>query len=270
MKINKLISFSIGIVFMSACISTDLDYFPTIESKPQTEEYQQNKQIIEINPTETGVNKPDINKALEIIYEGWTITTSDTGKIYAKHEGNSKSDLPIIMSVLVNLFVPIRQQMEDNYLIVTTLIEDQNYQTPDTIQGTIFEQQNGNWVLKHTGALTSYSGRATTELVKIGIDQYGVLIRTQYAHTGVETEWGILNTYISNGWQKIWETQLGGAKFDEWSYSSKVEFLDDEASAYYKIRVATKGTNSGLKQFEEIKYYSFDGSVYELISTTNQ
>ncbi len=240
---------------------------PTFEVTLTVEENQTTQPTTGTNPVDEIIGEFDVKRALEIMYKGWTITTTDTGKIYAQQGGMDKGNIPITMPEYVTLVAPFRQQQKDRYLVVTRYSDSQEIRALHSIDGTVFVQQNGKWILEHTGMLASYSGSATSELVQMGMEHYGVLVHTQYAGTGRGVEWAVLNAYTSDGWQKVWEAQIGEAEFEKWDYSSDLVFLADEKGQYYNMQVTTTGTDSSLKQFEETKLFSYDEGVYKLVSS---
>ena len=201
---------------MCGCVSPGVKTIPTFEVTLPVEEDRKIQPTAVTKPADEIVGEFDVKRALEIMYKGWTITTTDTGKIYAQQEDIGKG---VTMKVTVNLAVPFRQQQEDKYLLVTIYSDSQEIRSYASIGGTVFVLEKGKWVLEHTGMLVSYSGRATSELVQIGMEHYGVLVHTQYAGTGRWVEWAVLNAYTLAGWQKVWEAQMGEAEFEKWNYS---------------------------------------------------
>jgi hypothetical protein len=267
MVIRNLSTLFLGIVFLCGCISPSAKTIPTIEATLTVEEHETIQPTAEMNPADEIIGDFDVKRALEIMYKGWTITTTDTGKIYAQKEGIGRGNIPIAMTEYVTLVVPFRQQQVDRYLVVTRYSDSQEIRALLSIEGTVFVQQKGKWILEHTGMLAGYSGSATSELVQIGKEHYGVLVHTQYVSTGIGVERAVLNNYTSGRWQKVWEAQIGEAEFEKWKYSSDLVFLTDDKREYYNMQVTAKGTDNSLKQFDETKLYSFDEGVYKLVST---
>lgn len=264
MPIKNLFSLFLGIVFLCGCVSPGVKTIPTLEATLTVEEYQTIQPTAELNPAIEIIGGFDVKRALAIIYKGWTITTSDSGKIYAQQEDIGKG---VINKVFASLVVPFREQQEDKYLVVTTHLDPEEIRAYRSMEGTVFVQQKGEWILENTGLLASYPGSATSELVQVGMEHFGVLVHTQYAGTGRAVAGAILNAYTSTGWQKVWEAQIGEAEFEKWNYSAEIVFLADEKGGYYNMQVTTTGTDNSLKRFEETRLYSFDEGVYKLVST---
>jgi hypothetical protein len=264
MSIKNLFTLFLGFAFLCGCISSGVKTSPTLEATPTVEQFPTIQPTAQLDPANEMIGGFDVKRALESMYKGWTITTTDSGKIAAQQEDISKD---ITKTEVVTLVAPFRQQQEDRVLVVTRYSDSQEIRAVRSIEGTVFVGQKKSWILEHTGMLASYSGSATSELVQMGVEHYGVLVRTQYAGTGRGVEGAILNVYTSDGWQKVWEEQIGEAEFEKWNYSSEIVFLADEKGGYYNMQVTATGTDASLKKFEETRLYSFDEGVYKLVST---
>jgi hypothetical protein len=265
MTIRNLSTLFLGIAFLCGCVSPGGKTIPTVEATRIVEENQTIQPETETNPADEIIGEFDIKRALEIMYKGWTVKSTDGGELYAQ-QGGTDND-PAAITEYVILAVPFRQQQEDRYLVVTRYSDSQEIRALHSVEGTVFMQQKGKWILEHTGTLASYSGSATSELAQIGLERYGVLVQTQYAGTGTGVEWTVLNAYTSDGWQKLWEAQTGEAEFGKWVYSSDLLFLADAKGEYYDMQVTTTGTDGSLKQFDETKVYSINEGTYKLVSS---
>lgn len=264
MTFRNLFTLFLGAAFLCGCISPGAKIIPTLEATPTVEQFPTLQPTAGLDPANEMIGGFDVKRALEIIYKGWTITTTDSGKIVAQPAGTDKD---ITMTEVVILVAPFRQQQEDRVLVVTRYSDSQEVRALRSIEGTVFVRGNKSWILEHTGMLASYSGSATSELVQVGMEHYGVLVRTQYAGTGRGVEGAVLNVYTSAGWQKVWEEQIGEAEFGKWNYSSEIVFLADQKGGYYNMQVTVAGTDASLKKFEETRLYSFDEGAYKLVST---
>jgi len=178
---------------------------------------------------------------------------------------------------------PFRQSGLEKYIVLaeTTLDDIATHGQPAVIDGAIFAQTDGVWQIvfeeKEVTTLGAF-GIAFTEseeLVQIGPDKYGVLLRWKGGNQGQFIEQAILITEVQGHLKEvlyivIGEENLGtcGEGLEEcWHYSSELEFVPGENPVYYDLQVATVGSRlvSGtVVPLWETKTYIFAGLEYTL------
>lgn len=210
---------------------------------------------------------PTTRQALEALYGDEALSISDT-------EATLHAPVPnYTTTVHINLMACFWEDLTEKCLVVTDSAFDYCHACQADIGSAVFQRINGSWELivfqPTIISLGSFGYVPKGELIQIGPDKHGALIRSGWAGQGYEGEYATIIAEIDGSFRVLLnllvsESQETFAKDGttslEWGYSSKMEFYARDRSDYYDLVVTQYGINGEGKKFKTVSLFTFSGA----------
>lgn len=260
-----IITFSI---FLAGCSSTknNIPFEPTTSSAPQ---YITETTVA--SPTPEAANQSIISpkEALELMYGKDKPFSADNKTVSLKREDGSA------YLVGINTLVCYWEYQSEKCMVITEYNYGECHPCSAYIGGAIFRKTYTGWQMDKFDfsivALGSFGHIANGELVRIGEEKYGVLIKSGYSGQGstngfatiiAETEsfFGVVLHYASSAKQEQYQN---GVNVVKWGYDSDLGFQSGENNKYYNIVITYYGTNQD-GQIPATQVYKFIETKYNL------
>lgn len=141
------------------------------------------------------------------------------------------------------------------------------------IGGVVFVKRDGAWLEEtrndHIVETGSFGRAPKGQLMQIGADQYGVVIRSTYTSTGNSAESTFVIAYLNGKLSFLNSITTAEAEVvrNSWSYTSTLEFIPGEQLDFYDLKIVSVGTKyieHEISQFEEVRIYTLQDDNYIL------
>lgn len=154
--------------------------------------------------------------------------------------------------------------------VITTRSEGDCHICGVHIQGAIFTRTGKDWVMTkfnpEVGLLGSFGYVSKGELIRIGDEKYGIMLRAGYANQGYANSYAKIIAETENSIGFVFGYRLTESQDTTWKYTSELDFYPDEKNKdYYKIVVSYFGTDRTGKT-PPVQVYTFSGT--EFVSPT--
>jgi len=211
---------------------------------------------------------PDARQIFERMYgDGALSITDEEVLIRAPVQG-------LTTTVRLNLLAPYREGTTDKILVLTSGAFSNAHVAGATIDGAILVKSAGGWTMdtiRHDIVeLGSFGYIPPGELVQIGPDKYGALLRSGWAGQGYESTRVTIIAQVEAclivtfDLRRTDEKQAAVGLEKSWGYTATLEFIDSNTD-FYDIRLTQQGTDREGKEFLAVKNYAFLGTGYVLV-----
>jgi len=134
----------------------------------------------------------------------------------------------------------------------------------------VFQKEGSKWKFekgrKNAANYGAHGSAPNGKLVRIGKDKYGVLFEGGDVHQGYTNDYAFIITLSEKRPYIIADFETGNG-YNDWSYEGKINFVEDEDSDYFAIRVVYTGTKrdyegAPLQTINRVDYYSIPGPIF--------
>lgn len=281
---KKLLVLILLVIFTACDDTRSLDTVPT--PSPSSKNTNSEKPNIDSKVIQGDFSQ---KKAFELLYgnysetqkeSNWQPTTEELAK-FAESSGVSGEKEFYVTAVLVS---PFKQQGIDKYMVVTTAAPPGHdcHACAPVVGMAIFKKDGNNWALeleqKYVDEIGAYGVAPEGKLIKIGDDNYGVLLESSDTGQGYTSEGVSLITVVNNKtFKRILTVQTAGDNSGTcgddlgpcWKFSSKYEFAGGKDRNFYDFKLQSTGTKGAdddptkVIPADETKTYQFDGTEYK-------
>lgn len=238
--------------------------FPTAEIRPTP-------QCITATPSPiTSTQEITTKLALHFLYEGFECLNFQEPKHYVKID--YLRDVLEVKPLFSGFF---EENNQSKFILLARVGYSEGcHSCPGILGGIVFVKNGEQWQVetKDITIIEMWSINSLVELVQIGAEKYGVLLRHTSTYTGSSTEHGYLITQLDGELKRFYLTGLGETNhyLYPWAFTATIQFVPGHHPQFYDLEITTTGTKpfeGVISPFTEVQLYTFGDEGYTLTQT---